>query len=66
MVPIDLLGALCSALDTNLIQRLIFVGDPNQLPPIGPGRPFVDLLTWLEDDDAPERRACVARLTERA
>ena len=66
MVAVDLLGALCAALDTNEIQRLIFVGDANQLPPIGPGRPFVDLLTWLEDDDAPERRTCVAKLVERA
>ncbi len=66
MIAVDLLGALCAALETNDIQRLIFVGDPNQLPPIGPGRPFVDLIAWLEDEDALERRACLARLTERA
>ena len=28
--------------------RIIFVGDPNQLPPIGAGRPFVDLVKYLE------------------
>mgnify|MGYP002678089574 CR=1 FL=1 len=28
-------------------QRIIFVGDPNQLPPIGAGRPFVDLVRKL-------------------
>ena len=25
-------------------MRLILVGDPNQLPPIGPGRPFADII----------------------
>ena len=32
----------------NKVTRLILVGDPNQLPPIGPGRPFVDIIAWLE------------------
>src|SRR5439155_5354965 len=27
--------------------RVVFVGDPQQLPPIGAGRPFVDLVQWL-------------------
>lgn len=26
--------------------RLILVGDANQLPPVGPGRPFGDLVDW--------------------
>lgn len=26
--------------------RLILVGDANQLPPVGPGRPFGDLVEW--------------------
>jgi hypothetical protein len=29
------------------VRRLILVGDPRQLPPIGPGRPFVDLVNKL-------------------
>ncbi|USK48043.1 AAA family ATPase [Bacillus sp. CMF12] len=29
-------------------ERIIFIGDPNQLPPIGAGRPFVDLINYLE------------------
>ena len=29
-------------------QRVVFVGDPNQLPPIGAGRPFVDLVGYLK------------------
>jgi exodeoxyribonuclease V alpha subunit len=64
MIPIDLFAALLRAVDMNKARRLILVGDPNQLPPIGPGRPFMDILTWLESD--PELARCVAKLTERA
>jgi exodeoxyribonuclease V alpha subunit len=64
MIPMDLLGVLFRALDLNKISRLVLVGDPNQLPPIGPGRPFVDIIAWLESD--PERAKCVARFEERA
>lgn len=32
--------------------RLILCGDHRQLPPIGPGRPFADLLTFLEEADS--------------
>jgi hypothetical protein len=64
MIPMDLMGALFRAIDLNQVQRLVFVGDPNQLPPIGPGRPFVDIIAWLESDA--ERGRCLARLTERA
>jgi exodeoxyribonuclease V alpha subunit len=64
MIPMDLIGTLFRAIDLNQVQRLIFVGDPNQLPPIGPGRPFVDIIAWLEADA--DRARCLARLTERA
>lgn len=60
MIPMDLLGVLFRALDLNKVSRLILVGDPNQLPPIGPGRPLVDIIAWLEADD--ERKKCFARL----
>ena len=63
MIPMDLLGVLFRALDLNKTNRLILVGDPNQLPPIGPGRPFVDMIAWLEADE--ERKHCLARLMER-
>lgn len=29
------------------VERLILVGDPRQLPPIGAGRPFLDIVTRL-------------------
>lgn len=64
MIPMDLLGVLFRALDLNKVNRLILVGDPNQLPPIGPGRPLVDIIAWLEADE--ERKKCLARLMERA
>ncbi len=64
MIPMDLLGVLFRAMDLNKVNRLILVGDPNQLPPIGPGRPLVDIIAWLEEDD--ERKKCLARLMERA
>jgi ATP-dependent exoDNAse (exonuclease V) alpha subunit len=64
MIPMDLLGVLFRALDLNRVRRLILVGDPNQLPPIGPGRPFSDIIAWLEEDA--ERAGCIARLEERA
>ncbi|WP_344969097.1 ATP-dependent RecD-like DNA helicase [Streptosporangium fragile] len=48
MLTEEQLGALLSAL--TLPDRLILVGDPRQLPPIGAGRPFVDLITRLTAD----------------
>lgn len=42
---------LAAALDSfRGIKRLVFVGDPRQLPPIGAGRPFVDLVNELRPD----------------
>ena len=56
MIPADLFGTLLRALDLNTLRRLVLVGDPNQLPPIGPGRPFIDIIAWLSKHH-PERIA---------
>ena len=48
MMTEEMFGALLSALQK--AKRVIFVGDPNQLPPIGAGRPFVDLVNFLQHD----------------
>jgi len=42
MVDIQLLGSLLQAVPS--YARLILVGDPDQLPPVGPGFPFSDML----------------------
>ncbi len=47
MIPLDLFATLIKAVKWDRVRRLVLVGDPNQLPPIGPGRPFVDILAWL-------------------
>lgn len=48
MLTEEMMGALIKALSN--ATRIIFVGDPNQLPPIGAGRPFVDLVNLLKMD----------------
>ena len=54
MLTLDDLAAVLFALDLAHVERLILVGDPNQLPPIGVGRPFADLVEHL--DVGPSRR----------
>ena len=65
MLTEDMLGALFDALQG--VKRFIFVGDPAQLPPIGAGRPFVDIIAKLRpvDNEArfPRITASYAELT---
>ncbi|MCU1284051.1 MAG: hypothetical protein JWO13_401 [Acidobacteriales bacterium] len=62
MLTVDDLYAVLMALDLAHVQRLILVGDPNQLPPIGVGRPFADLVAHLDGNKGEEGMA-LARLT---
>jgi hypothetical protein len=62
MLTIDDLFAVLMALDLAHVQRLILVGDPNQLPPIGVGRPFADLVAHM-DSGAENAKPALARLT---
>ena len=48
MLDLQLLGTLFRAINWASVKRLIFVGDPNQLPPIGTGKVFSDILDWLQ------------------
>ena len=48
MLTEDQLAALFDAC-TN-VERYVLVGDPRQLPPIGAGRPFVDIVNELEPE----------------
>ncbi|KAF5833836.1 AAA domain-containing protein [Dunaliella salina] len=44
MVDSELMSHVIKALGEN--ARIIFVGDPNQLPPVSIGAPFQDLIAW--------------------
>ena len=46
MLTEEMLAALVDALKG--VERFILVGDPRQLPPIGAGRPFVDIVEQLK------------------
>ena len=47
MLDLGLVATLFRAVEWKAVQRVIFVGDPNQLPPISTGRVFADLIDWL-------------------
>ncbi len=46
MLTEEMIGALVEALAG--AKRVIFVGDPNQLPPIGAGKPFFEIVEFLK------------------
>lgn len=50
MVDLPLLATLFRAIHWNNVKRLILVGDPNQLPPIGRGKVFSDTIEWLRKE----------------
>jgi exodeoxyribonuclease V alpha subunit len=50
MLDLELAAALFRSIDWQHIHRLILVGDPGQLPPIGRGRVFADVIKWLAKD----------------
>ena len=66
MLTMDTLQAILDGLDMAHVNRIILVGDPNQLSPIGVGRPFVDLVSHLENlpagEGRPDPRGAVGRL----
>ena len=49
MLTEEMLAALIESLSD--VHRLILVGDPRQLPPIGAGRPFIDIIQRLKRDE---------------
>lgn len=59
MLTEEMMGAMLEAISG--VHRLIFVGDPRQLPPIGAGRPFADIIARLRPDDIETRFPRVAK-----
>lgn len=51
MVDVEELGVLFRAIHWDSVRRLILVGDPNQLPPIGVGKPFADIIEYINEND---------------
>ncbi len=58
MLTEEMLAALLEGLEG--VHRLILVGDPAQLPPIGAGRTFVDIVAKLQPEDIESRFPRVA------
>ncbi|MCM0647355.1 AAA family ATPase [Clostridium swellfunianum] len=50
MLTVDMVAALLECIKK--AKRIIFVGDIRQLPPIGAGRPFVDIVEYLKTKDS--------------
>ncbi len=50
MVDLELCAALFRANDWQHVRRLILVGDAGQLPPIGRGRVFADVIKWASSE----------------
>ena len=59
MLDLELTATLFRAIRWKSVQRVILVGDPNQLPPIGRGRVFADIIDWLRE----HRPECIGELT---
>lgn len=53
MLTEEMLAALIQALKG--VHRLLLIGDPRQLPPIGAGRPFVDIVKRLAPEGVTEQ-----------
>ncbi|TDP61177.1 ATP-dependent DNA helicase [Flavobacterium dankookense] len=54
MIDQSLMATLFRAINWQTVQRIIFVGDPNQLPPIGYGKVFADIIKWIPEENKGE------------
>lgn len=48
MIDLHLMAGLFRAIDWDVVRRIIFVGDPNQLPPIGRGKVFAEIINYIK------------------
>lgn len=51
MIDLTLMATLFKAINWDYAKRVIFVGDPNQLPPIGRGKVFADTIEFIKAID---------------
>jgi RecD/TraA family predicted helicase len=51
MLDLTLMATLFKAINWDYAKRIIFVGDPNQLPPIGKGKVFADTIEFIKAID---------------
>lgn len=69
MMDLQLFATLFLAIKWSTVKRLILVGDPNQLPPIGTGRVFADIVGYCKakaPDSICELTANLRQLESRA
>lgn len=50
MIDLSLMATLFKAIDWDVTKRIILVGDPNQLPPIGRGKVFADVIAYIQEN----------------
>lgn len=51
MLDLALAATFFRSIEWQNVKRLILVGDHNQLPPIGRGRVFSDIIEWLRESE---------------
>lgn len=51
MIDLQLMATLFRAINWDYAKRIILVGDPNQLPPIGKGKVFYDIIEFIKSID---------------
>lgn len=51
MIDLELMATLFHAIHWDYAKRLIFVGDPNQLPPIGKGKVFKETIEFVKSTE---------------
>lgn len=49
MIDVSLFASLIRAIDWEYVTRVLFVGDPAQLPAIGYGKVYADLVSYLSE-----------------
>ena len=59
MIDVSLFASFVRAINWDHVTRVLFVGDPAQLPPIGYGKVYADLVNYLTEHH-PKNIACLS------